>query len=320
VRKKDVVVVFVDYTKAFDSVDRSALGQILRLYGVPGELAGPVMPLYKGTTATVRTPEGITEAFPTTSGILQGDTLAPFLFVVVMDYILSSALLPLSNEAFAISPGPSSLPALAFADDVAIFASSFEGAEKMIASLVAAASPVGMYLNFFKTMLQARSSLPAPMPALPAFPLIKECQDFKYLGSLMAESQGAFQERRRLAWAATRDLSPIFSSSAPEALKVGLFRAIVEPIMLYGCESWVVPQNQADHIEGAHRALLRTAINIRWPDVIRNADLYTRTGVLPRSISMREKRLIQFGKAVREEPLQQPISRVLRHQPMEGYR
>jgi hypothetical protein len=34
-RRKDVVVVFVDFAKAFDSVDRGALRQIIRLYGVP---------------------------------------------------------------------------------------------------------------------------------------------------------------------------------------------------------------------------------------------------------------------------------------------
>ncbi len=90
--------------------------------------------------------------------------------------------------------------------------------------------------------------------------------------------------------------------------------------MFYGCESWVVPQSQADNIDGSHRALLCAAINIRWPEIIRNTDLYTRIGDLPASTLMREKCLIQFGEAVRAEPLERPIFRVLRHQPMEGYR
>ena len=104
VLKKDVVVVFVDFAKAFDSVDRRALGQIIRLYGVPEELAGSLLALYNGTTATTRTADGDTEFFPTTSGILQGDTLSPFLFVVVMDFLLRTALLLLVDDAFTISP------------------------------------------------------------------------------------------------------------------------------------------------------------------------------------------------------------------------
>ena len=68
------------------------------------------------TTATTRSSDGETERFPTTSGILQGDTLAPFLFVMVMDYILRTALLPLLDDAFTISSTVGALPALAYAD------------------------------------------------------------------------------------------------------------------------------------------------------------------------------------------------------------
>jgi hypothetical protein len=319
-RKKDVVIVFVDFSKAFDSVDRAALGQILRLYGVPEELLGPVMALYTATTATVRTTDGDTEYFPTTSGILQGDTLAPFLFVVLMDYVLRTALIPLMDHAFTISPTAGALPALAFADDVALLATTFEGAEKMVTNLVAVSSPVGLRLAFEKTIVLAHSSLPAPEPPLPAFPDIKICSNFKYLGSLMADTREAFQERRRLAWGAVRSLHPIFYSSAAEILKARLFRAVVEPVLLYGCESWVVPRSLQDSIDASHRALLRAALNIHWPVVVRNSDLYARAECLPASTTMRQKRLSQFGKAAREDHRNLPLSRVLNHPPSEQYR
>ena len=319
-RKKDVVITFVDFSKAFDSVDRTALGQIIRLYGVPEELAGPIMALYRDTTATVRTTDGPTELFPTTTGILQGDTLAPYLFVVVMDYVLRTSLLCLQNDAFLISQDIGALPALAYADDVALLASSFEGAERMVASLMTTSATVGLRLNYSKTEVLAFSSVPTPSPPLPSFPTIKECTNFTYLGTLMADSLGAFEERRRLAWVASRTLTLIYNSTTSEECKVGLFRAIIEPVLLYGCESWVTPQSLTAQIDASHRALLRAAINVHWPQVIRNEDLYDRTGVPPASTTMRLKRLTLFGKAVRAEHLGWPLSRVLKHQPREGHR
>ena len=69
--KRSLTVVFIDYSKAFDSVDRSAIPVVLRHYGVPDPV---VMQLYHSSTATVTTRFGLTETFHTTSGVLQGDT------------------------------------------------------------------------------------------------------------------------------------------------------------------------------------------------------------------------------------------------------
>jgi len=92
-RQSSATVVFVDFQRAFDSVNREALSQISPLYGVPAKLVNAIMSLYKGTTARVRLNNGTySETFPTTTGVLQGDTLAPFLFVIVLDFVLARFL------------------------------------------------------------------------------------------------------------------------------------------------------------------------------------------------------------------------------------
>lgn len=317
-RRKDVVVVFVDFRKAFDSVDRHALKQIIQLYGVPDNLAGPAMALYNGTTATVRTPEGPTAPFTTTSGILQGDTLAPFLFVMVMDFVLRTALIPVIDDAFTISASGGHLPALAYADDVALLANSFEGADRMTKSLSTVAASVGLHLNMAKTEVLAFTGQPAPTPPLPSFPLIQSCSDFTYLGSQMAASKSDLDRRRRLAWTATRSLEPIYTSAVKDETKIRLFRAVVEPIFLYGCESWAFPKSTEDQIDASHRALLRAALNIHWPAAVTNDELYQRPGVKPAASILRYKRLVLFGKAVREGDW--PLSKVLCQEPQEKHR
>ena len=61
--------------------------QILEAYGIPNEIIKAVMIMYKNTQAFVRSPDGDTEFFDITAGLLQGDTLAPYLFMIILDYV-----------------------------------------------------------------------------------------------------------------------------------------------------------------------------------------------------------------------------------------
>ena len=84
----DLALVFVDFSKAFDSVDRSKMFEILKLYGIPDQIIAAIKVMYTGTYSTVLSTDGETSSFRILAGILQGDTLAPFLFIIVVDYVL----------------------------------------------------------------------------------------------------------------------------------------------------------------------------------------------------------------------------------------
>jgi hypothetical protein len=60
--------------------------KILKAYGVPPNLLRAIKEIYTNTRAKVITPDGETEEFDILAGVLQGDTLAPFLFVIILDY------------------------------------------------------------------------------------------------------------------------------------------------------------------------------------------------------------------------------------------
>ena len=44
--------------------------------------------LYQGKKARVMTPDGKTDFFEIQTGVLQGDTLAPYIFSIVLDYAM----------------------------------------------------------------------------------------------------------------------------------------------------------------------------------------------------------------------------------------
>ena len=46
------------------------------------------MMLYKITKVKVRSPDGDTDNFDIFTDVLQGDTLAPYLFIICLDYVL----------------------------------------------------------------------------------------------------------------------------------------------------------------------------------------------------------------------------------------
>ena len=64
---------------------------ILKAYGIPHMIIASIWLLYKDTTTQVSTPDGVTDSFNIQAGVLQGDTLAPYLFVIALDYALRVA-------------------------------------------------------------------------------------------------------------------------------------------------------------------------------------------------------------------------------------
>ena len=65
---------------------------ILKAYGILEEFVTAISIMYEYMSAKVIKPDGETETFSILDGVLQGDTLAPYLFVIIIDYIMRKAL------------------------------------------------------------------------------------------------------------------------------------------------------------------------------------------------------------------------------------
>ena len=66
--------------------------QILFAYGLPQENVATIMMLNRNTKVKVRSPDGDTDKFDIVAGVLQGDTLAPYLFTICLDYVLRTVI------------------------------------------------------------------------------------------------------------------------------------------------------------------------------------------------------------------------------------
>ena len=79
---------FLYLEKAYDRVDRDAVWNVFRLYGIGGRLLRGVNSLYVGSKACVRVGNEVSEWFPVRVGLRQGCVIPPWLFSLYVDGVV----------------------------------------------------------------------------------------------------------------------------------------------------------------------------------------------------------------------------------------
>ena len=92
----EVTLLFVDFSKAFDSIHRGNMEQILIAYGPSKETVAVIIMLYKNTKVKVSSPDGDTDFFDIVAGVLQGDTL------ICLDYMLWMLINLMKENGFTL--------------------------------------------------------------------------------------------------------------------------------------------------------------------------------------------------------------------------
>ncbi|KAJ8417554.1 hypothetical protein AAFF_G00223970 [Aldrovandia affinis] len=87
-----LIINYIDFKKAFDSVHRESLWQIVQLYSVPSKYVNIFKALYRNSTCRVRTSSGTTDDFDIVTGVRQGCILSPLLFLIVINFVMRKTL------------------------------------------------------------------------------------------------------------------------------------------------------------------------------------------------------------------------------------
>ena len=83
-----IIMTFIDYKKALGTVNRETMWKILINYGVPEKRVKIIKIFYNGSTSVVHVDRILSKDFLVTTRVLQGDISAPFLFIIVLDWVL----------------------------------------------------------------------------------------------------------------------------------------------------------------------------------------------------------------------------------------
>ena len=297
------VLLFVDFSKAFDSIHRQKMKQILLAFKIPEETVNAIMMLYINTKSMVRSPDGDTDFFEITSGVLQGDTLAPYLFVICLDYILRKALDSDKELGFTLVEYKSRRhPAVKitdadYADDLAIISDYLSDSSALLHKLEEAASEIGLYVNAKKTEFICYNQQHTSTIKSYQNNNISAVKEFTYLGSNISSTKRDIEIRLGKAWSALNKLDVIWKSSLPQNMKRNFFRATVESVLVYGATSWTLTKSLEKTLDGSYTRMLRAALNISWKQHPTKKVLY---GMLPPiSDTIRDRRLRFAGHCYR---------------------
>ena len=294
---REMSLVFVDFRKAFDSINRDTLFEILPLYGIPPKLVKAIQALYQNTSATIITPDGHTDFFNILAGVLQGDTLAPFLFIIALDYALRLSLDANNSKGITLQPRTSTrhpskhLTDLDFADDLSLLSNYLEDAQLLLHSLEHAASLVGLHLNKDKTQYITTSKSESVIKTSDGH-AIKKVEDFKYLGAWIMDSGKDFNTRKAQAWSACNKVDSIWRSDLPKNIKIQFFQSLIQPILLYGSETWTLNSQQQKRLDGTFTNLLRRVQNLSWKQ---HATIHQIYNGLPRISDVLRQRRVKFA-------------------------
>ncbi|CAH8514717.1 unnamed protein product [Schistosoma haematobium] len=287
---------FIDYGKAFDSVDRKTLWKLLRHHGVPEKIVNIIRNSYDGLQCKVVHGGQLTDAFQVRTGVRQGCLLSPFLFLLVVDWIMKTST---SEGKHGIQwTAQNQLDDLDFADDLALLSRTHEQMQMKTASVAAVSASVGLSIHKGKTKVlkfKAENSNPITLDG----ETLEDVESFTYLGSIIDEQGGSdadVKARVGKARVAFLQLKNIWNSKQLSTnIEVRIFNTNVKPVLLYGAETWRTTTTTIKKVQVFINNCLRKILNIHWPDTISNSLLWERTNQLPAEEEIRKRRWKWIG-------------------------
>ena len=275
-KKIQATILFVDFTKAFDSIHRGKMEQILLAYGIPKETVAAITILYRNTKVKVRSPDGLTDYFDIVAGVLQGDTLAPYLLIICLDYVLRTSIDKIKENGFELTKKRSrrypakTITDADYADDIAILANSSVQAETWLHTLERATASILLHVNAHKTDCTCLNQT-VDISTLGGSSL-KLVGKFTYLGSSVSSTEKDNDTWLTKAWTAIDRLSVISKSDLSDKMKRSFFQAAVVSILLYGCTTWTLTKRMAKKLDGNYLPPITKTIKVRRTRHARKAE------------------------------------------------
>ena len=202
--------------------------------------------LYAGQEATVRPGHGTADWFQIGRGIYQGCILSPCLFNLYSEYIMQNAGLDEAQDGIKIAGR--NINNLRYADDTTLMAESEEELKSLLMKVKEESEKIGLNLNIQKTKIMASSPITS-WQILIEREKEQRVIDFISLGSkITADGDCSHEIKRHLFLgrkAMTNPDSVLKQRNITLLTKVCIAKAMVFPLVMYGCESWTT--KKAEH-------------------------------------------------------------------------
>ncbi|VDP42148.1 unnamed protein product [Schistosoma curassoni] len=276
-----------DYEKPFDRVDRTTLWKLLRHYGVPQKIVNIIQNSYDGLNCKIVHEGQVTDSFEVKTGVRQGCLLSPFLFLLVIDWIMKRST---SEGKHGIQwTSRMQLDDLDFADDLALLSQTQQQMQEKTTNVAA----VGLNIHKGKSRI-LRYNTACTDPITVDGEDLEDVKTFTYLDRIIDEHGGSdadVKARIGKARAVYLQLRNICNSKKLSTYtNIGIFNTNVKTVLLYVVETWKTT-----------KAIIQK-IQIRWLDTISNTVLWERTNQIPAEEEIRKKYWKWIGHTLRKAP------------------
>jgi len=222
----------------------------------------------------------VSDRFPIRNGLKQGDALSPMLFNFALEYAIRRV--QVNQDGLKLN---GTHQHLAYADDVNILGGSIHTLKESAEALVAATREIGLEVSADKTkyMVMSREQNAGRIHnAMIDNSTFEGVEEFKYLGTTLTNQNSIAEEiknRLKSGNACYHSVQNHLSSRLlSKDLKIEIYRTIILPVVLYGCETWSLPLREERKLTVFENMVLRRIFGIRRDEVTGNGgDCITRS-------------------------------------------
>ena len=302
--KQPLFINFVDFRKAFDSVNRENLWKILEEYGIPEKIINMIKAIYRNQECAVDHEGRLSEWFKVRTGVRQGCVMSGFMFLLGLDWVLRRVD---KSRAKGMRWGRlQKLGDLDFADDIALLAETKQYLKLRSEILEDEARKIGLCINYKKTHIMEVNGKQDGGPFICNNKEVETVKEFTYLGSLITNKGGSTAEiKKRLQKARTvfYSFGQIWKSNVfSTRTKMKIFQSNVLSVLLYGAECWSINKSDGDRLNAFQRRCLRAILKIFWPRRISNEELRKRLEYTEVTDLIRKRRWKWIGHVMRMKP------------------
>ena len=271
---KPLCIAFIDYEKAFDSVQTQAILSSLQDQGIEDAYIQLMKDIYTDSSVTVYLHKE-SEKINLKRGVRQGDTISPKLFTSTLESIFRR----LNWENKGLKTDREYLNHLRFADDIFLCTETPQELEIMLQELCEESNLSGLRMNISKTKIMVEDNTPIYVNNTQ----IEKVESYIYLGqcfSLRDKNQDKEILRRITAgWTAYAKHHNIFKSNFAICLKREVYNSCVLPAMTYGAETWSLTKQAQKKLAAAQKKMERSMLTITYHDRKTNTWVRAKTGV-----------------------------------------
>jgi hypothetical protein len=133
---------------------------------------------------------------------------------------------------------------------------------------------------------------------------VKQVKSFTYLGSIVTTDggalEGAHNRIKKANWAFVQ-LYPLWKNrNILVRTRIRLFNTNVKPVLLHECETWKIAKRISDLLKVFVNRCLRRILNVKWPDIITNGELWQRMKQTPIEEQIKEGTWRWIGHTLRK--------------------